>query len=106
MVYWNMYFVFPILCFKGGRSEVLIASVAGQDIWNNNTPVFAFPCHPFHMFLLKQDTAQPGKMSVWGEERQKRPKGETDAEHKDKQGRGLGEEEVLNWGKWKEGGLY
>ena len=32
MVYWNMYFVFPILCFKGGRSEVLIACVAGQDI--------------------------------------------------------------------------
>ena len=36
--------------------------VSEQDIWNNNTAVFAFQRHPFHMFLLKQDTSRLWKM--------------------------------------------
>ena len=36
--------------------------VSDWDIWNNNTAVFAFQRHPFHMFLLKQDRSQVWKM--------------------------------------------
>ena len=91
-----LYFQFCVL--KEEDQKVLIACVAGQDIWNNNTPVFAFPCHPFHMFLLKQDRSQAWKMCESTKKAFKRwnwcqTQGQA----------GEGEEEVLIGGKWKGG---
>ena len=94
-------------CFCDGK--VLIASVSGKIFEITTRRSVCIPMSPFSHVPLKTGHSPTGKnvcATRGGETKKTFSKGETDAQHKDKQGRGLGEEEVLNGGKWKgEGGV-